>query len=213
MKRLLCHLVFISVVLFGCGKNDFVPVGSVPVAPYPPQYQVPLPPGQAPGQVPPIGPYNPTFPSSPYSPYPTYPGGGYYPTQPSGYVPGQNFWPQVPTGMPVQYQPFLPIDNYFRRSPQMFSYWQKLWSSWVTYSNVWGINPMNFNRFWFDFCPQQWQGTSYGDGFYQWFDQNFYYWMQPNTQVSVSVNGNFWQNYQGYYFGAVDAGGYCLGCQ
>jgi hypothetical protein len=155
----------------------------VPGGYYPPNYQAPMPPG-----------------------------GGYFPPQ-QPYGGGQSpyFQPQMPSGYPSQYTPFIPFDNYMRRSQPMQQYYVNLWVNWQGYSQQRGYNQYDFSRFWYEYCPQQFQGTQYMD-LYNYFDQNVYYWVDPSMQWGGGYDPNyFWQNYN--YMPYQYADSYCSsGC-
>lgn len=185
--------------LVGCGKNDAV----VPVGQLPPPMQAPPPPNYNPPAYPPGG----------GGGYPPGGGGGYYPPPQQQPQPPMGFRPQLPPQMPPQYYPFLPIDNFMRQSPQMQQYWAYFWGQWQGYAQRRGVNPYDFTRFWFDYCPQQW---GYGEfqQLYSYFDQNFYYWVTPQTYFSQNIDASyFWANCDAYpypqqYYDLCDSGCY-----
>lgn len=173
---------FLSLFLFfsACGKNDpIVPTGT-------------------------SGPYNPNY----YPQAPVPPNGGYYPP-PGGYQGGNPpyFNPTLPPGMPPQYTPWLPIDNYFRQNPQTVNVWVNIWVNWQNYAQYQGYDVYDFPRFWFDYCPSQLGGTQFAP-VYNYFDQNVYYWVDYNTQFYCEDPSYFWQYYQGMPYGDV-CGGSC----
>ncbi len=140
----------------------------IPGGYYPPNFQAPMPPG---------GGYYP--PAQPYS------GGGQSPY----------FQPQMPSGFPSQYTPFVPFDNYMRRSQPTQQYYVNLWVNWQGYSQQRGYNQYDFSRFWYEYCPQQMQNTQY-QNVYRYFDQNVYSWVDPAMQWGGGYNpSQFWQNY------------------
>lgn len=152
----------------GCGKNEAVrPVGNYP-------NQGPI--NQAP-------------------PPPVNNGGGYYPyNQPPMQEPPPYFNPNMPPQMPPQFYPWLPVYNYFQSQPVTINVWVNIWSGWQNYSRQNGCDMYDFKRFWYDYCPQylpqQYQPT------YQYFDQNYYYWMNQNTQFAPNCDASyFWANY------------------
>ncbi len=104
--------------------------------------------------------------NQPYTP--SYP---YNPPQPQQNYPVQ--W-QVPQGMPQQFQPFAPMYNYMQQNQQMAQYWNYMWYQWQLYAQQCNCPQYDFNVFWNEFCPQMWQGSSYGQ-VYSWYDQNVYY--------------------------------------
>jgi len=128
---------------------------------------------------------------------------------PYGYAPapqyGNGFNPQMPAGYPSQYTPFVPIHNYMQGSPSTQQYWGQHWNGWQNYAQYNGYNQYDFNRFWYDYCPQQWQGTQWNN-VYNYYNTNYYSWMTPQTQFAPQMNPNyFWQNYTGY-------DNYCYSC-
>ena len=145
-----------------------------------------------------------------YPQAPVPPNGGYYPP-PGGYPPGGNgggyFNPQMPQGMPNQYTPWLPIDNYFRYRQQPQA-WVNIWMNWQYYAQYRGYNQYDFSGFWFDYCPNQLSGTQF-QPVYNYFDTNVYYWIDYNTQFQCDDPSYFWQNYQGMPYSNVDS--YCGG--
>lgn len=173
-------LFFWVLFLMGCGKNEAV--RPIPITPPPPAN----PPTQAP---PPMGGPGGYFP------------GGYNPGYPPGFQPPgmmPPFRPQMPPGMPSQYYPFLPVDNYFRGQPQTMPYWNQVWRGWQGYAQDVGRSQFDFNTFWYDYCPQIWSGGQMA-GVYNSIDINFYEWVSPNdTQFSPYADpGYFWSNYNG----------------
>ena len=129
-----------------------------------------------------------------------YPGGGYS---------GGYFTPQMPGGYPNQYYPFLPVHNYFQSNPQLQNYWGGFWNQWQNYANYHQYNQYDFNRFWFEYCPQAWGQGSYAN-LYGYFNQNVYHWATPQTQFNPSADPNyFWQHYDGYSYSNLDSYGYC----
>jgi hypothetical protein len=139
------------------------------------------------------------------------PGGGYYPpsTQYPGGGPSPYFRPQLPQGYPNQYTPFLPLDNYMRRTPPMQQMWVNVWVNWQDYSYQRGYDQYDFSRFWYEYCPQQFYGTQYWD-MYNYFDQNVYQWADPNMQWGQSYDPYyFWQNYDYMPYQPIDSYGYC----
>jgi len=123
-----------------------------------------------------------------------------------------NFYPQqqMPSGYSNQYYPFMPIHNYMQSNPQLQNYWSGYWGGWQNYANRNGYNQYDFNRFWYDYCPQQWGNSNEWANFYNYYDQNFYYWMTPSTQFSPSASPSyFWQNYSGYSYQPLNNYGYC----
>lgn len=180
MNRWFLVLVLLAVVV-SCGKNEGV--RSIPAAPPPPSNpptQAPPPSGGYPGGYGPVGGYNPG----------TYPPG-------TGYPGGPAFQPQMPPGMPPQYYPFLPIDNYMRQQ-RMAPYWNQVWGNWQNYAGYQDYDIYDFNVFWYDYCPQIWEGTSMA-GVYNSIDINFYDWVDPySTQFSPDADPSyFWFNYSG----------------
>ena len=132
------------------------------------------------------------------------------PPAPPGYPPTY-FQPQLPPGYPQAYYPFVPIDNYMRRTPGMITYWYQFWNGWVSYANSVGYQPYDFSAFWYDYCPQAWYGTSYWS-LYQEFDQSFYSWMTPGMQLPTSCDPSyFWSDYYGYPYTSFDSN-YCSSC-
>ncbi len=129
----------------------------------------------------------------PVSQAPGYP--GQYPTYPGQQPP--TFNPVLPQGQQPQYTPFVPIDCYMNQNPQLYQYWQTMWSDWQNYSYYYGIDQYDFSTFWFDYCPQQWQGTQYQE-IYTYLDTYFYSWTTPQTQFSPYGYdpGQFWGGYQ-----------------
>ncbi len=163
-------IAFISLALISCGKNDPIRPLGTPIAPN----KAPAPPSYAPG-----GNFAPNT---------------FFPQTPMG-----NFRPQMPMGQPSQYYPFVPLDNYMRRDPRLQQYWDGYWRQWQGYAQRNRINQYDFSKFWFDYCPNQWSHTQFGN-LYNYMDSNFYYWTQPGTQFPVQ-NGNvnfsvdyFWGN-------------------
>src|SRR4051812_35218614 len=118
MKRLICLLAPI-LVLAGCNNDQFRSLGNNGIPPAPLQ----APP-------PPVGSFQPP-------PTGQNPNGGY---------PGQ-FVPQVPPGYPNQYYPFVPIDNYFRRTPGMVGDWNTIWNGWQQYAPGAGYGTYDFYNF------------------------------------------------------------------
>jgi len=107
------------------------------------------------------------------------------------------FQPTMPPGYPPQYTPFLPVDNYMRMNPVRHQYWIQIWHEWRVYAVVNQCDVYDFPRFWYDFCQER----MYGDmaPVYQYFDQNFYPWMSPDTQFYPDLEPNtFWSGYEGY---------------
>jgi len=134
----------------------------------------------------------------------------YYPQNPYPQGPGYQqppyFQPQIPQNQPPAYYPFVPVDNYFRQNPQTQPFWGPMWNRWQSYSGQRGTNPYDFNKFWYDFCPQDWGQRGYGD-LYRQFDDSFYWWATPQTQWDVNVDVNvFWAPYDGYSYGEFDDG-------
>lgn len=146
----------------------------------------------------------------PQAPMP--PGGGYYPpTSPyGGPGPSPYFQPHMPNGYPNQYTPFLPIDNYMRRTPQMQQVWVNIWVNWQGYSQRRGYSPYDFSRFWYEYCPQQFSGTQY-QNLYNYFDQNVYNWVDPYQSWGGNYDPSYyWQNYNYMPYYDLDYGyGYC----
>lgn len=192
MTRTVLFLL-IALVVLACGKNEGI--RAVGAAPGPVPYtQAPPPPGYQPGG---YYPPSPQYPSSPQNPTPGY---GYQPPY---------FQPQMPQGMPPGYYPFLPIDNYMRRNPYTQQYWQGYWGQWQQYAQNHRYNQYDFNRFWFEFCPQQWSYTDYAE-LYNYYDANVYFWVTPQTQFSPQADpGYFWEYYQGLSYQPLDNYGYC----
>jgi len=127
---------------------------------------------------------------------------GYQPpvNQAPGYFPPGNsggFQPQLPPGYPPQYTPFLPIDHYMRMNPHRQQYWVQIWQQWQVYAVVHHYPVYDFTPFWFDFCQNEWgQGPLYP--MYDYFNQNYYSWASPNTQVGSHLDPSyFWEGYQG----------------
>ncbi len=117
----------------------------------------------------------------------------------NGFSPSGNggFSPQLPSGYPSAYTPFLPIDNYMRGNPQLAGYWQSHWMNWRSHCSQRGYSPYDFNQFWFSYTPQQWQNTGFYP-LYQQFNQSFYGWANPQVQYASGLSpANFWFNYQG----------------
>lgn len=175
-------VLFLSFV--GCGKNE--PVRSVTPNPYgqgSPYYQAPMPPNGG-YQMPP----NYTPPNGGYNPY---------------------FQPQLPQGMPPAYGPFLPVDQYFRQSPQTTNIYINIYNDWRQYSNYYGYDQYDFSAFWFDFAP-----TVYPQYNNIWnaLDQNVYWWMDYNTIYQCQDPYDFWYYYEGMPYSTVDTycGGYCF---
>jgi len=111
---------------------------------------------------------------------------------------GTGFQPQLPAGYPNTYTPFLPVDYYMRNHPQLSGQWPVLWNQWQNYSQWVGVSPYNFQVFWFEFCPQQWNSGQFYN-LYSYLDQSFYHWVQPTTQFSPQMSPEtFWSPYQGY---------------
>jgi len=93
----------------------------------------------------------------------------------------------------------------------MQMYWTQMWQRWQQYSYQVGYNQYDFGAFWYDFCPQEWYGSSF-EPMYNYFDYNVYSWMTPQTQLSSYADPyTFWQNYVGF---PMDSYGYCAtgGC-
>ena len=151
-----------------------------------------------------VGTYNPAPVTS--APPPNYSGGGY---NGGGYSGGGGgyFQPQMPANQPNQFVPFLPIYHYMQRSPQLQYYWTTMWQQWQQYARSQNTNQYNFTRFWTDYCPQTMQQNMYGA-----FDNSFYYWVTPQTQISTSVDTSFWSDYSSYSYSSIDQYGYCSGC-
>lgn len=160
-------LAFLMLALAACGKNEAL----FPIAQQP--YGAPI--YQAPG-------------------YPSNPGYGYPPGYGNnGYYPG-GFAPQMPSGYPSAYTPFLPVDYYMRNHPQLAPQWPQMWNQWRTYADHYGYNPYDFNRFWFDYCP-----SSMNQQIYVYIDQTFYSWANYDTVFPTNMNPQFfWMHYQGY---------------
>lgn len=120
--------------------------------------------------------------------YPSYPG------QPPTFQPQLPQWQQQP-----QFTPFVPIDCYMNQNPALYQYWQTMWYGWQNYAVSYNINPYDFTTFWYDYCPQQWQGTEYQE-IYTYLDTYFYSWMSPQTQFSPYGYDptQFWGGYQAF---------------
>lgn len=194
-----CLHILVAILIVSCGKNEPV----VSPAPFVP----------APTQAPPPS----TVPNNQNGPFPngTYPNGTYPNGQSgTGYFPGNGgagFNPNLPSGYPNQYYPFLPVDNYFRNQPGMSGYWNQFWSGWVNHCQRNQIPVYDFQQFWFQYCPQQWAGTQYSQ-VYQYFSSNVYQWVQPGMQFQPNIPPQqFWNQWQGYQFPAVHVcvNGYC----
>lgn len=179
-------LLVFALMVSACGKNEAI--RSVPLQPLP---QAPPPPGYAPGGTPGYG-------------YPGYPGGTPAPQYPNPY-----FQPQIPQGYGQGYYPFLPVDNYMRQNPYRQQYWTQFWGQWQQYAYYNNYQQYDFNRFWFEYCPQQWGGTEWAS-MYNWYDSNVYGWATPNTYYAPKADpGYFWQNYNGFSYYPLDQQGYC----
>lgn len=149
--------------------------------------------------------------TGPGYPYPN----NYYPQAPvppnGGYQvpPGYNqpyFNPQMPPGMPNQYTPWLPVDNYFRQNPTTVNIWVNIWNNWQGYAGQNGYSQYDFPRFWFDYCPQYYPQYN---NVWNYFDTNVYWWVNPYTQMDCGQDpGYFWQYYSGVPYGGID---YCGG--
>lgn len=222
MRTQWCALIVSAVVITACGKNDgfrttgYMPYGPVMQAPPPPGGAYPAPPvGYQPTMMP-SGPGMGGYPSQPF-PGPVPPGGygggygggsggGYGPYSPSPYM-----VPTLPPGQPQRYTPFVPIDNYMRRRPETYQYWTNFWGDWQQYAGRNNYDPYDFNRFWFDYCPNRWEGGNFA-GMYNHFDANVYFWVDMETTFSTTSSADyFWFNYNGMPYTEVD--GICdLGC-
>ncbi len=191
-------LALFVLALAACGKNEALfPIAQQPYgqSPY----------GQSPyGQ----SPYGQPYGQSPYGPMYQAPGYG-APGYPSNYTPGYGylpgygnngyypggFAPQMPSGYPSAYTPFLPVDYYMRNNPQLAPQWPQIWNQWRNYANNYGYNPYDFNRFWFDYCPR----SNMSPQIYIYLDQTFYPWVNTNTVFPANLNPQyFWIHYQGY---------------
>jgi hypothetical protein len=122
-----------------------------------------------------------------------------------GYYPGsgmQAFNPQMPSGYPAAYTPFLPVDYFMRNNPQYSGYWAGYWQGWQSHCNRYGYSPYDFNYFWYVYTPYYWNQMGYG-ALYNYFNQSFYSWASPQVQIATSVSpASFWVNYQGMGYGA-----------
>jgi hypothetical protein len=192
MKRFGCMAAFV-LILAACNNDQFRSVGNtgVPVTPtQPAPIQAPPPPTGS-FQQPPLG-----------------------QTPMNGY-PGQ-FTPQVPPGQPpAQYYPFVPIDNYFRRTPGMLPDWNMIWNTWNQFAPMNGYNTYDFYNFWNVYFYQiaQMDYSGYYWSLFQYYNQNVYYWMQPGMSFSPADPTYFWQNYSGVPYYQLDSGyGYCGQC-
>ena len=176
--RLLKSALIISFLIISCGKNDAItPTGVTPQYPQ-------------------------NTPNYQQAPAPQ----GYYPQQGGGNYGPNQFVPQMPSGYSQGYYPFLPVYQYMQNRPQYQNFWNQTWYGWQSYANSNGYNQNDFNTFWFDYCPQQW-GNSGQSQLYQYFDQNFYWWVTPETQFPSSVDaGYYWQNYTGYQYDYCNTG-------
>jgi hypothetical protein len=115
----------------------------------------------------------------------------------------------MPNGMPPQYTPWLPVDNYFRQNPTTVNIWVNIWNNWQVYAPQHGYQQYDFNRFWFEYCPNNY--PQYMD-VWNYFDTNVYWWVQPNSQFQCEDPTYFWQYYQGMPYSGVDdyCGGGCF---
>ncbi|MBY0371630.1 hypothetical protein K2X33_13170 [bacterium] len=117
-----------------------------------------------------------------------------YSTNPGGY----GFQPQLPSGYPASYTPFLPLDYFMRNQPQLAVQWPVIWNQWQVYAVRVGVSPYNFPVFWLQYIPMQW-GTGPMGNVYSYMNQNFYYWVQPTTTFSPMMTpATFWAPYQGF---------------
>ncbi len=151
----------------------------------------------------PVGNYTPTYPQQtvPQAPPPMVGGGQGYPTNGNPY-----FVPNMPAQMPNQFYPWLPMYQYFQQQPQTVNIWINVWAGWQGYAQQRGYNRYDFNRFWFDYCPEYFPQQYYP--VYQYFDQNVYYWMNQNTYLDPSCDASyFWANYS--YMSYQPAYDYC----
>lgn len=115
---------------------------------------------------------------------------------PGGGNGGGGFNPQMPQGYPNAYYPFLPIDNYCRDNPTYANQWDVQWNQWTNYSNYYGYSQYDFNRFWFEYCPQYWTSAPMGQ-LYEYFDTSFYFWVNVDTQFASTADPNyFWSSYR-----------------
>lgn len=113
---------------------------------------------------------------------------------------GPTFNPSLPPGQTQQYVVFLPIDYFFRQYGYQ-AYWQQIWNQWQQVAYYYGTHAYDFNTFWFEYCPQVWYGTDMWN-VYQYMDQSFYGWAQPQVPIqSTSSASVFWQYYYGYGYG------------
>jgi len=186
--------VLLLLVFVACGKNDGI--RGVGAQPYPPPVvQAPPPPG---------GGYAPPPPGYMPPPMPQYPNPNYQPPA---------YWvPTLPPGRTTpRYTPFLPIDNYMRRTPQRHQRWIDFWAGWQGYSRHRGYDEYDFNHFWFEYCPEQWEGTDYAHVYNQ-LDASVYFWVDMYTPIAPTAEPNhFWQYYSGMPYGDLDS--YCqYGC-
>lgn len=141
------------------------------------------------------GPYD-GYGYGPYTQAPGYPG-----TYPYGYG-GNNgyggFNPQLPSGYPSSYTPFLPVDYYMRNHPTYAAYWPSFWNQWTRDCRTMGYSPYNFSYFWYSYVPRYWAAGPYQQ-FYSYFNSTFYYWMAPGAQFATSLSPQqFWSGYSGY---------------
>lgn len=166
-RFLLLIVVFVSSVVFtGCGKNE--PIYGVGM--YPPQQY----------------PYSPYGPNGGNAPYPnTYPPGYSGPYSPGQYPPGYGtpFNPGMPTGFPQSYYPYLPMHPYLQNSG--------VWGQWMNTCQNYGLNPYDFQTFWYEFCPY-----ACDPGVQQFYSEYYYPWYDGYLPSSSSQN--FWQHYEGF---------------
>lgn len=128
--------------------------------------------------------------------------GGYPNVPPNSPV----FNPQMPVQQPTQFYPFMPIEGFMSQNPQLYYYWQSMWQQWQYTAYYWGTSEYDFQTFWYDYCPQVWQGTQYNQ-IYQYLDSYFYWWNSPQQQLPQQANAyDFWYQYQNYPY-------YQWGCQ
>jgi len=175
---------FLMLFFVGCGKNDLGVVGPGPGYSSGPITQAPY------------------YPQQPYSP-----SNGGYPPPNAGY-PAPTFSPQIPSGMPPQFYPWIPMYNYFMMQPQYNYLWGNIWSSWIVYANRVGCGIYNFPIFWNTYFPVYW---NYGPYilFYRYMSAVFYPWMIPGVVIPPIVNPvYFWSNYMGLPIYGANYGGW-----
>ena len=124
------------------------------------------------------------------------PAGGYRPNQ---------FYPQLPPGYLRSTLRFCRLSNPDSDDPQMAPYWNGIWNGWIGYAGNQGYNPYDIGHFWTEYCP-----TQMGGNLYNFFNNNFYYWVTPQTSCSSCSTDptTFWAAYIGFNFNSCDSCSY-----